>query len=171
MITMTEFLEATQYRVTEGSEFLWSCYGTNARRLDCDGDVDHYSANIVFDSLTQTVYQAEIWDYKRERYYRYFGSAEFMEAYRAECEQRDMGFREAFDDQAFTDLDVKEDFLDKLRAVVADEEYSDSVLVSLDLDEHEWFLLMREAHNQDITLNQLVTNLLTDMIMRESEKT
>lgn len=170
MITIKEFLEAAQYRIIGGSAFQWPCFGENARYLDCDGDNNESSASIVFDTQTQEVYLAEAWDYKRERFYRYFGSEEFKEAYQAESESRCCSFDEPYDNQRFTDLNFKEDFLAKLAAIVADEEYADTVEVELDLTDDEWLLLMQEAHKKDITLNQLVTQLLTEMVERESQK-
>lgn len=170
MITIKEFLEAVQYRITDGSQFQWQCFGENARYLDSEDGGKQYSTSIVFDTLTQEVYVAEAWDYKRNRFYRYFGSRDFMQAYRTECESRGNSFKEASESGIFTDLEIKEDFLAKLSAIVADEDYNDTVDIELDLSDHEWLLLMREAHKRDITLNQLVTLLLTEMVERESQK-
>lgn len=36
--------------------------------------------------------------------------------------------------------------------------------VEVELDDHEWYRLMRLAHERDITLNQLVEQILRDFI-------
>lgn len=36
--------------------------------------------------------------------------------------------------------------------------------VQVELTEHEWYVLMRMAHEQDITLNQLVNNILREYL-------
>ena len=36
--------------------------------------------------------------------------------------------------------------------------------VEVELDDHEWYELMKMAHQRDITLNQLVEQILRDFI-------
>lgn len=173
MITIKEFLEATQYRITAGSEFIWDCYGRNARYLDCgespDGDTE-YSASIVYDTETQVVYVAELWDYKRKRYYRYFCDSEYRELYRTESEKRHLDFDEAFDEAKYTDLDCPVDFLAKVSAVFREEDYPDDVTVFVDIDDENLFELMKQAHEKDITLNMLLNQLISEMVEREKNQ-
>lgn len=71
MITIKQFMETCGYRITEGSDFGWDCYGHNAYRLDSwNGDQDGHTVSIVFDTQTQVVYEVEAFDYSRERAYR-----------------------------------------------------------------------------------------------------
>ena len=54
MITLKEWMEIVNYRITEGSDFTWSCYGDNAYCLDSwDGDQNGSSFTIIFDTKTQ----------------------------------------------------------------------------------------------------------------------
>lgn len=56
MITLKEFMELVDYRITEGSDYMWSCYGPNAHRLDSwNGDHDGHSVSIIFDTQSQNV--------------------------------------------------------------------------------------------------------------------
>ncbi len=41
--------------------------------------------------------------------------------------------------------------------------------IPVDLPEEMWFHLMIEAHNQDITLNQLVNNILKEQLAKLGE--
>ena len=71
MITLKEWLETVEYKITEGSNFTWSCYGPHAHTLDSwSGDNDGHSFTIIFDTKTQVVYKAQAHDYANDRAYR-----------------------------------------------------------------------------------------------------
>ena len=71
MITMKEWMELVNYRITEGSDYCWQCYGPNAYHLDSwNGDQDGHSFTIVFDTKNQTVYEVQAHDYLHQRAYR-----------------------------------------------------------------------------------------------------
>jgi len=41
MITLKQWMEVVNYRITEGSQFQWECYGSHAYTLDSwNGDID-----------------------------------------------------------------------------------------------------------------------------------
>ena len=44
------------------------------------------------------------------------------------------------------------------------------VSIEVDLTDDEWYSLMKIAHEQDITLNQLVENILREFIEKEKAK-
>jgi hypothetical protein len=47
MITLKEWMEVVDYRITEGSGYSWQCFGANAYCLDSwDGDQDGHSLSI-----------------------------------------------------------------------------------------------------------------------------
>lgn len=165
MITLKEFLEATQYKITGGSEYQWRCFGPNARYIDCDGAIDQYSTNAIYDSVTQTVYAAELWDYVNDRAYRWINPG-FLKAIKKECKKRDIAFENASDAMDYTDLEVADDIMEKIRAVVAGEEYDVRIQVPIDLPDEMVFELMKMAHERDITLNQMVEEVLKQVIKR-----
>ena len=43
--------------------------------------------------------------------------------------------------------------------------------VEVELDDHEWYQLMKLAHERDITLNQLVEQILRDFIQEHHNGT
>ena len=43
--------------------------------------------------------------------------------------------------------------------------------VEVELDDHEWYQLMRMAHERDITLNQLVEQILREFIQEHHRGT
>ena len=166
MITLKDFMQITNYRITEGSEYYWSCYGPNAHQLDSwNGihDEGGHTICVVFDTQTQEVYEFEAWDYTRSRMYRWL-NPNYLDAYRAECAERDIDFKNAMDDINFIDLDVAEDILEKARAIVAGEEYDTRVQVQVEFTDEDLLTYMKIAHERDITFNQLVEIAIQDTI-------
>lgn len=171
MITIRDFMETVNYRITEGSEFGWQCFGPNTYQLDSwDGDQDGITCGIVFDTTTQVVYQMEAHDYGNQRSYRWT-HPEFRERYTTDAQNHGVmhdSVEYAYDHVPFTDLEVSEDMLDKARAIVAGKPYDTRVQVEIELKDHEWVKLMRLAHEEDITLNQMVEKIL-DRAVREHQ--
>ena len=164
MITLKNFMDVTGYRVTEGSDFCWSCFGSRAYRLDSwsgawtDGQ-EGYTISVVFDLENQTVYQFEAWDYVSDRAYRWT-HPEYINAHNDEAKSRDLDPDDAWDDVKFVNLDVPADILEKARAIVANEDYDTRVQVPIELDDDLMLFAMRAAHEQDITFNQFMEDLL-----------
>ena len=162
-MTLKDFMETVNYRITEGSDYQWTCFGDNAYTLDSwNGDQDGHSVSVVFDTTTQVVYTVSAYDYIANRAYRWM-NPEFVEAYKAECEGRDC-VDTAWDDVAYTDLDVEADFLEKARAIVAGTEYDTRVMIPLDLDKDTMYDIMKRAHEADVTLNRYIETLLQSAI-------
>ena len=164
MITLKDFMETVDYKVTEGSDYGWQCYGPNAYRLDSwNQEQDGHSVSIIFDTRTHVVYEATAYDYKREHAYRLI-NPEYAEAHRNESAERDVLENQAWDDVDYVDLETLEDFLEKARAIVADEDYDTRVQVPVDFSDEELLTYMKLAHERDITFNQLVEEALREAI-------
>lgn len=166
MITLKDFLEVVNYRVTEGSEYLWEAFGRQAYSLSSwNGDQDGYSFNIVFDTVTQTVFIVEACDYKNDRAYRRI-NPDWMENFKGNAldEEHSEYVDQAWDDVNFVDLESDDDWLIKARAIVAGKDYDERVSIPLDLPKDELFELMRLAHERDLTLNELVEEALRSAI-------
>lgn len=167
MITLQDFIEAINYRITGGSDYQWTCFGDNARYMDCEGEpINTFSVHAVFDAVDQTVYTIEAWDYANDRAYRWI-HPDYIKAYKKDCKKHNVDFKEASDSMVFTDLDVDTDILEKAKAIVAGEEYDTRVQVPLTLDNDQMFDLMKLAHEHDITLNQMVEKILRTAIAEQ----
>lgn len=161
---LQSYLEAIQYRVTGGSEFLWHCFGRNARTLDSEAKrLDEFSMNAIFDSKTQRVYSIEAHDYVESRAYRWI-DPEFRDAHTQEAQDRDVDPNNAWDDTDFIDVEIPEDILEKISKMHNGEEYDTRIMIPLDLSDAEQLELMRRAHELDITFNELVCGILTKAI-------
>lgn len=155
MISLKDWMECVNYRISEGSDYGWNCFGLNTYTLDSwDGDHDGVSASVVFDTEDQTVYQVEVHDYANERSYRFINQ-DFRDAYLDECKHRGVT-DEAYDGVKFIDLETEEDFLQKLHAIMNYEDYDERVSIPIDFDDSELLVLMKMAHERDMTFNEFV---------------
>lgn len=168
MITLKQFMETVDYRITEGSVYQWQCFGPNAYTLDSwNGEQDGHTVSIIFDTRDQTVYQAMAYDYRRNRAYR-MTNPDFKSEFDAECEDRDI-LDIAWEDDAgnpvqYVDLEVVEDFMEKARAIVNDEDYDTRVQVPVEFSDEELLTYMKMAHERDMTFNEFVEMALREVI-------
>ena len=164
MITLKEWMELVDYRVTEGGDYGWRCYGHNSHMLDSwNGDQDGHSFSVIFDTKTQVVYEAQAHDYVRNRAYRLV-NPEFKSAHDQEADQRDVNLDQAWDDVNYIDLDVDDDFIQKGLAIRDGEDYDTRVQIEVNFDDAELLEYMKIAHDRDITFNRLVEIALQDAI-------
>ena len=160
MITMKEWMELVDYRITEGSNYGWQCYGSNVYQMDSwNGNIDGHSFSIVFDTKDQTVYEVQAHDYVHNRAYRMINE-DFLKKMKKEAKRRDVDKDEAWDDVNYIDLEVDDDFIQKCLAIRAGEDYDTRVSIPLDFSDEELLQYMKMAHERDITFNKLVEEAL-----------
>lgn len=157
-------MEMVNFRITEGSDYGWHCYGHKAYSLDSwNGDHNGHSFSITFDTDTQEVYEVQAHDYKNERAYRIINPA-FLKKHAKESKSMGVDMNEAWEFVQYIDLETDEDYLEKGHAIVNDEEYDTRVEVPLTLDNEQLFDLMKLAHEADMSLNDYVEVILKKAI-------
>ena len=167
MITLKEWMEIVDYKITEGSDFGWNCYGKDVHMLDSwNGEQDGHSFTVVFDTKNQTVYEVQAHDYVHNRAYRMI-NPDFQKKNKKEARKREIDNDQAWDDVNYTDLEVDDDFIQKCLSIKAGEDYDTRVSVPLELENDEMFELMKMAHEQDLTLNEFVEQLLRRVLQEE----
>lgn len=162
--------ENLSHKIVGGIEHTWNCY-PDARYLDYESEYAH--ASIIFSMVNQEVYEAEIsikrdmWD-EDMRPYRWLNpdSKDFMIA---EAKERNVKWRKAWDDVKYIDLETSEDFLEKAKAIFNGEKFDTRIQVPLELDDETMMQLFMEAHKRDITVNQMVEELLKHVIAKHNE--
>lgn len=160
MITLKQWLETVGYRITEGSEYTWRCYGPHAHVLDSwNGEQDGHSFSVVFDTKTQEVYEVQAHDYQRGRAYRWFGPG-CEERYKKECEEHDSVENEAWEGVDYVTLEMAEDWMDKAYAIANSLDYDTRVQVPIDFSDEELLRYMKMAHERDQTFNEFVEEAL-----------
>jgi hypothetical protein len=161
MLTLPEFFELIEHRVTGGSEFQWQCYGHHAYVIDSDGANHHFS--VVFDRDNQTVYEVNVCDYVNNRAYRMI-NPDFKFGHDDEAAGRDVPANQAWEDVLYTDLETVEDFVAKARAIIAGKNYDTRISIPLTLPDSEMLALMTMAHERDMTFNDFVTEILEQAV-------
>ena len=166
MITMKEWMELVGYRITEGSDYMWQCYGSNAYALDSwNGEQDGHSFTVIFDTKDQTVYEVQAHDYVNDRADRMINE-DFQKKNKKEAKKRDIDKDNAWDDVDYVDIEVDDDFIQKCLAIKTGEDYDTRVSVPMDFSDEELLTYMKLAHEQDITFNQLDERALREAIDR-----
>ena len=161
---MKEFMELVDYRITEGSNYGWQCYGDNAYMMDSwNGEQDGHSFTVIFDTKDQTVYEVQAHDYVHDRAYRMINE-DFLKKMKKESKRRDVNRAEAWDDVRYIDLEVDDDFIQKCLAIRAGEDYDTRVSVPIDMSDADLLTFMKMAHERDITFNELVEEALRQAI-------
>lgn len=155
MITLKEWMEVTDYRITEGGDYYG--FGKAYALTSWNGDQDGYSLEIIFDPKTQVVHEVQACDYKHQRAYR-LTNPESKE------ENPD---KEAWDNVQWTDLESDDDWLQKALSIVAGEDYDTRVSIPIDLPEAELMVLFKAAHEADMTFNDFVEKILREKLADE----
>ena len=167
MITLKEWMEVVEYRVTEGSTFCWQCYGPNAYALDSwNGDQDGSSFTIIFDTKTQEVYEVQSHDYKNQRAYRLV-NPDYKNQRNDESARLNVSLDQAWDEVDYVDLEADDDWIQKALAIVAGEDYDIRVSIPIDLPEDELMSLFKMAHEADMTFNNYVEQALRQALADE----
>ena len=163
---LSEVNNIFQHKITDGSEYLWNCYGSNVRSIDYTSK--YACGYVVFDTETHTVYEVSVspvagsWDIEPKPY-RYINPEHRM-SYETEAEDRHVDPNVAWDDVMWVDLETEEDFIEKASKMFVGQKFDTRIVVPLDLDNETILQLSMEAHKRDITLNQMVEELLRNMI-------
>jgi hypothetical protein len=166
MITMKEWMELVDYKITEGGDYGWQCYGPNAYCLDSWNGVHGaggYSFSIVFSTKTQKVYEVSVCDYTNDRAYRMIAEDK-QKKHAKEAAELEVNLNQAWDDVDYVDLEVDDDFIQKCLAIRAGEPYSTDVSIPLDLPDDLLMFAFRAAHEQNITFNEYVNQALRSLI-------
>ncbi len=150
MITIKQFLDVIDYKVTDTDN--WLGYKELAIMLSTwDGDQNGRSIDIVFSPETQQVFAVHVHDYKN------------MRSYRMQID----GFNDdknAWDGVDYIDLESEEDLLEKMTAIFNYQPYDDRIAIPMNLPDNVLFVLMKNAHERDITFNEYLTEIIKERI-------
>lgn len=160
-MTLKDWLEIVDYRIKEGYDFLWDCYGPDSQGLDSyEGSSSDPYSGIVFDRSTNEVYEMIVCDYENNREYKIYGSEEYRKAYENEAAERHLSNSE----EKQVILEDWDDFREKARAIMRGESYDTRVVIPVDLDRDSLYEVMLNAHKADLTLNEYINQLLESAI-------
>ena len=162
MLSMKEWMELVDYKVTEGDRYGWSCFGPNSHQLASWNGVHGaggYSFNIVFSTKSHKVYSVEVCDYTNDRAYRMI-NPDYVKKHEKEAKNRGVNLTEAWDSVEFIDLDVDDDFIQKSLAIKEGKDYDTRISMPIEFTDEEFATYARMAHDMDLTLNQFIEQAL-----------
>jgi len=163
--------EITNHRIISGSEYQWNCF-PDARYLDYESEYAYVS--VLYTPDTQSIYQAEVsikeeeWD-RDVKPYRWINPF-YKQAYITEAESRNIDPNQAWDDVKWVDLETEEDWLEKAESIFNGKSFDTRVQVPLELDDKTMLDMCMKAHERDITLNQLVEEILLAFIEKHKNE-
>lgn len=166
-MTLKDYFELVEYKIGDGSKYLWHCFGDNAYQIS-SGRYDKYEISVTYDTEDQTVFVLEAHDLIANRSYRFFNET-YKDAYLKECEVR--GIKDlAYDDVKYIDLDLYQDFAEKTHAIIHGLDYDTRVLMNINIPDAELLHMMKAAHLLDVTFNDFVEMALKDAIEKMKDK-
>ena len=101
---LKQVIESCGFRISDGCEYQWQCYGDNARYMDfADKDGKEY-ASVIFDTKDQTVYEFHL---NVPGYDQAFGwwNPDFEKKYLKEAKKRDVTPYQAWDEVMYEKTD------------------------------------------------------------------
>ncbi len=153
---LSQINEATQHRITGGCDYLWNCWD-NARFIEYGSD--YADASVIMNTKTFEIYEASVAPKNEGKPYRWL-NPKYSQLMIDESVSRGQDYTKAWDEVKWVDLDLTEDFLEKLKAIMDGEPFDDRVQIQLDLTDAEILRLALMAHERDITFNQMCVEIL-----------
>ena len=161
-MNLNNILKILKYKFTSGGKYGWSCYGDDAFYLDFKNKHDKPIGSVVIGTIGN-VYECTVEVPGEGLCYRWI-DPNYKDDMMSEAESRGCDREHAWDDVRFTDLEVESDFLEKMKAIVNDEEFDRRVLVPLELPDTELMALFKMAHEKDMSFNEYICEVLENAI-------
>lgn len=180
-MNIKDVFEAFDYKISFGSDFEWFCW-PDAKTVDFSKSISEYSA--VYGSVTYhpsrsyLIYEVTLEGIGDNDVYRWV-NPRYSDSYFSEYQSRGLDPDISHDDVRWINLSETE-ILEKVREffgnteqvtdhVDVDNTVDNRVDVELDLDDDVFMKLALEAHNRDITLNEMVELILKQAIAADIE--
>lgn len=161
---LSQIIQAAKFKITEGSEFLWHCFGKNIRSLDFSSDFGKSVVTCIFNPETQKVYEVTIFS-SDNKCYRWIDLT-FIDIVKQESDEKNVDFTMATDEVKWIDLDNVDDVFRKIKQIIDTGLCDNEVTISLDLEKDLLLELCLLAHKKNITLNKLIVTIIEDTIIR-----
>jgi len=164
MNTLTNFLKAIDYKITDSSEYHWDCYGDEIRCID-SYNVGLTECSALFTKNGGTIRELTMHDFESLRSYRWT-DPQFTQARKDEALSIKVDDNVAYGDINFIELEMIEDMFEKMTAVTKGEKYDTRITIPVDLTEQEFLEVARAAHALDITINAFFEMAIKEVLCR-----
>mgnify|MGYP003338200696 CR=1 FL=1 len=115
-MSLLEILKAANARISGGSDYLWNCFGHNARYLDLADIMHDEYCSVVFDCKTYEVYTVELTVPGQDQAFRYINPAH-LDAYLDEAEKRNIDPNVAWDHVKYTQVTEENTVLEYIKDI------------------------------------------------------
>lgn len=106
---LNKVMKAAEHRVAGGSEFMWACFGHNARWMEFADQNDREFADCVYDTNTNHVYQINVYIPGTDDRCATWIDPEFEHAYVEEARQRGINPFQAWDNVMYSTIPGSEE--------------------------------------------------------------
>ena len=148
MINNKQFFDIVKFQVSSGSQYpnpvYTSAYMVNSNKRD------EFNASCIFNLDTGAVYEIYVHDCIKYNSYRWVAEE----------------FRDSAANMSSTSIEVEEDILEKLIAIVNGTEYDTRIIIPIDITDEEFLIMAKAAHAEDITFNEFIEKALTEAIKK-----
>lgn len=118
MITLKDWLESVNYKITDGGPYEWCCYGNHSYFLDSWDSVDGTSfASITFDTETKDVFEVQICNYNEEKAFRWLNN-QFKDKFLEESKNKKIDPSVAWDNIKFVELKNEKEYFKKFEEIM-----------------------------------------------------
>ena len=162
MNTLTNFLKAIDFKITDSTDYYWDCYGSDVRSMD-SYVLGVTECTAIFTKNGGEIRELTMHDYENRRSYRWT-DPKFEQARKDEALSIPVDDTEAYDGVHFIELEVIEDMFEKMEAVTRGEEYDTRITIPIDMTDKEFLEVARAAHALDITINAFFAMAIKEAI-------
>jgi hypothetical protein len=152
--------------VNEISNYQWVSFGKGNKIWSfCDTNEDEIGG---FVSDGEKVFSVEFIyeDFKNGSVaYRWIDPL-YREAYSRDCIERNIDEKMMNEEIRYIDLEVESDCLTKLKAICEHKDFNKDIVVELDISDETFLAIAKTAHENNITFNEQVVNLIKDEVER-----
>lgn len=134
----------------EVEKFQWDCFPNTFYFDGKSLNGNFYS--ILVSMKTFVVYEIECLDEKANVTYKWI-NPDYKEFSDKEAKRRDV-FPDNIENLYY--VEVEDDIIEKMEAIVNDREYDTRIIVPLDFTDEEFIRIAKGAHKRDITINKFI---------------
>jgi hypothetical protein len=164
-----DYLRLVGHRVTEGQKFWWDCYGKDSYSYSSDIHDSILSLSCVFDRMTGTVYEIEIFDIKSDKAYIWIND-NYIDAFKQEALKRGVDASIAYDNVRFTSIGDVSEIYEIAETLLLGQKYDSTVELTVNIPESVLDTLYERAKENDQSVDEFIATLVGANNIKSTEE-